>query len=241
RPARARAPRSTWPLRECARARARARKFASRATPSTAPPARSSGRRASKVTSWACGPGAAMIDCGSDFVIRAGPRGDLLRVVSASASGPVRPSDGLYLRFSTQERHRGLLPRRGHESGLPLARGLERLVAGGLAARRVLFSASAASRAQHARVSGNGGGLTALGFGVLKARANGFLVTDDNGNQLYTFSVTSENASTDKSHKKNGTYASPQAAAAAYDVVARRDTPRVVSFSPPALIRSSQS
>lgn len=37
----------------------------------------------------------------------------------------------------------GLLPRRGHESGLPLARGLERLVAGGLAARRVLFSASA--------------------------------------------------------------------------------------------------
>ena len=80
---------------ESARARARARKFASRATPSTAPPARSSGRRASKATSWACGPGAAMIDCGSDFVIRAGPRGDLLRVVSASASGPVRNSGGL--------------------------------------------------------------------------------------------------------------------------------------------------
>ena len=84
-----------------------------------------------------------MIDCGSDFVIRAGPRGHLLRVVSASASGPVRAGGGLYLRSSTQERHRGLLPRRGHESGLPLARGLERLVAGGLAARRVLFSASA--------------------------------------------------------------------------------------------------
>ena len=127
---------------ESARARARARKFASRATPSTAPPARSSGRRASKATSWACGPGAAMIDCGSDFVIRAGPRGHLLRVVSASASGPVRAGGGLYLRSSTQERHRGLLPRRGHESGLPLARGLERLVAGGLAARRVLFPAS---------------------------------------------------------------------------------------------------
>ena len=44
---------------------ARPRKFASRATPSTAPPARSSGRRASKATSWACGPGAVMIDCGS--------------------------------------------------------------------------------------------------------------------------------------------------------------------------------
>ena len=108
-----------------------------RATPSTARPARSSGRRASKATSWACGPGAAMIDCGSDFVIRAGPRGDLLRVVSASAPGPVLNSGGLYLHFSTQERHRGLLPRRGHESGLPLARGLERLAAGGLAARRV--------------------------------------------------------------------------------------------------------
>ena len=84
-----------------------------------------------------------IIACGPDFVIRAGPRGYLLRVVSAPAPGPVRNSGGLYLRFSTQERHRGLLPRRGHESGLPLARGLERLVAGGLAARRVLFSASA--------------------------------------------------------------------------------------------------
>ena len=40
----------------------------------------------------------------------------------------------------------------------------------------------------------------ALGFGVLKARANGFLVTDDDGNQIYTFSVTSENASTDILH-----------------------------------------
>ena len=134
--ARARAPENSL------RARRRRPRFARAPRDDLVRPTRSSGRRASKATSWACGPGAAMIDCGSDFVIRAGPRGDLLRVVSASAPGPVRPSDGLYLRFSTQERHRGLLPRRGHESGLPLARGLERLVAGGLAARRVLFSAS---------------------------------------------------------------------------------------------------
>ena len=49
------------------------------------------------------------------------------------------------------------------------------------------------SRAQHARVSGKGGGLHALGFGVLKARhAKGNLgaVKDDDGNQVYTFSIT---------------------------------------------------
>ena len=73
------------------------------------------------------------------------------------------------------------------------------------------------SRAQHARVSGtgkSGNGLVALGFGVLKARENKggvSLLKDDDGNQVYTFSVTSENAATDKSHKKNGEYASPQA------------------------------
>jgi len=68
------------------------------------------------------------------------------------------------------------------------------------------------SRAQHARVRGKGGGLAALGFGVLKARkADCYFVTDDDGNQLYTFSVTSESAGPDKSHKKNGAYASPQA------------------------------
>ena len=69
------------------------------------------------------------------------------------------------------------------------------------------------SRAQHARVS-NTGGLAALGFGVLKARggkSHGF-ITDDAGNQLYTFSITSEDAYSDKSHKKNGAYASPHAA-----------------------------
>ena len=68
------------------------------------------------------------------------------------------------------------------------------------------------SRAQHARVTGKGGGLVALGFGVLKARVCSGLIKDDDGNQLYTFSVTSEDAIRDKSHKKNGTYASPQAA-----------------------------
>ena len=68
------------------------------------------------------------------------------------------------------------------------------------------------SRAQHARVTGKGGGLAALGFGVLKARTRDGLVTDDDGHQVYTFSVTSENARTDKSHEKNGAYASPQAA-----------------------------
>ncbi len=76
------------------------------------------------------------------------------------------------------------------------------------------------SRAQHARVKGGSrvGGLTALGFGVLKARTQGQnssgtnFVKDDDGNQVYTFSITSENAGTDKSHKKNGAYASPQAA-----------------------------
>ncbi|CAH0368133.1 unnamed protein product, partial [Pelagomonas calceolata] len=91
------------------------------------------------------------------------------------------------------------------------------------------------SRAQHARVKGGSrvGGLTALGFGVLKARTQGQnssgtnFVKDDDGNQVYTFSITSENTGTDKSHKKNGAYATPQAArpgaAAAYDVVARRE------------------
>jgi len=72
------------------------------------------------------------------------------------------------------------------------------------------------SRAQHARVTGGSkvGGLAALGFGVLKACDNrgGAWITDDDGHQLYTFSVTSECARTDKSHKKNGAYASPQAA-----------------------------
>ena len=76
------------------------------------------------------------------------------------------------------------------------------------------------SRAQHARVkaASKSGGLVALGFGVLKARTEGQnssgtnFVKDDDGNQLYTFSITSENAGTDKSHKKNGAYASPQAA-----------------------------
>ena len=37
-------------------------------------------------------------------------------------------------------------------------------------------------------------------------------LADDDGNQVYTFSITSENAGTDKSHKKNGEYATPQAA-----------------------------
>ncbi len=82
------------------------------------------------------------------------------------------------------------------------------------------------SRAQHARVKSGGktGGLAALGFGVLKARdrSNNF-VTDDDGHQVYTFSVTSENANTDKSHKKNGGYASPYSACEAYDEVARRE------------------
>jgi len=73
------------------------------------------------------------------------------------------------------------------------------------------------SRAQHARVKTTGG-LAALGFGVLKARTQAQnssgtnWVKDDDGNQLYTFSITSENAGSDKSHKKNGAYASPQAA-----------------------------
>ena len=71
------------------------------------------------------------------------------------------------------------------------------------------------SRAQHARVNASSkvGGLVALGFGVLKARdSRGVLITDDDGNQVYTFSITSESAGPDKSHKKNNTYASPQAA-----------------------------
>ena len=73
------------------------------------------------------------------------------------------------------------------------------------------------SRAQHARTrsGATGGGLVALGFGVLKARTNpgsNQLMTDTDGNQLYTFSVTSEDACLDKSAQKNGTYASPQAA-----------------------------
>ena len=58
------------------------------------------------------------------------------------------------------------------------------------------------SRAQHARVSGtgkSGNGLAALGFGVLKARVCSGLIKDDDGHQVYTFSVTSENANTDKS------------------------------------------
>ena len=55
------------------------------------------------------------------------------------------------------------------------------------------------SRAQHARVStgsrgGGTGGLAALGFGVLKARNKTDLITDNDGHQLYTFSITSENA-----------------------------------------------
>ena len=41
---------------------------------------------------------------------------------------------------------------------------------------------------------------------------NNVLMTDDNGHQVYTFSITSESAGPDKSHKKNGTYATPQAA-----------------------------
>ena len=54
-------------------------------------------------------------------------------------------------------------------------------------------------------------GLAALGFGVLKARhAAGTLVTDDNGNQLYTYSLDVEKSN--GVHKKNGAYATPQAA-----------------------------
>ena len=70
------------------------------------------------------------------------------------------------------------------------------------------------SRAQHARVSGKP--LAALGFGVLKARTSrGCLIKDADGNQVYTFSVTSEDAKLDKSYEKNGGYASPALAAAA--------------------------
>ena len=68
------------------------------------------------------------------------------------------------------------------------------------------------SRAQHASSKSP---IAALGFGVLKARhacGTDGPVKDGDGNQVYTFSVTSENAATDKSHLKNGAYASPQAA-----------------------------
>ena len=93
---------ASWPLRESARARARARRIVRRATRARAR------ARASKATSWACGPGAAMIDCGRDFVIRAGPR-DLL------PSDPFAPA-ALFTFFNTGETPRSL-PRRGHESG----------------------------------------------------------------------------------------------------------------------------
>ena len=49
------------------------------------------------------------------------------------------------------------------------------------------------SRAQHARLTGGAThvGLAALGFGVLKARdTKGSLATDDDGHQVYTFSIT---------------------------------------------------